>query len=164
MDELKKITDDFREEFENEPLPENHKQRFMLKLEKERRGYNNSVRKRQILFYLAAASVALFLILTPIVNINRFFSKDKLDISDYTGILEDRSESVMKIAESLSPNDKAMVLSTLDQLTFEAVSFESQLPDGIVNGERREMIKNYYSPRIEGVDKLEEYARLLKNK
>lgn len=163
MDELKDFTGKFRDEFENEPLPENHKERFILKLKKEQKRTINSYRKRQIMFYSAAASVAIFLLLTPIININRFFTKDKMDVSDYTGILEDRSESVMKIAESLNSQDKAMVLSTLDQLTFEAVSFESQLPAGIVNGERRELIKNYYAPKIEGVDKLEEYARQLKS-
>ncbi|MFA5850844.1 MAG: hypothetical protein WC833_13320 [Bacteroidales bacterium] len=164
MDELKKFTERFRDDFENDPIPQNHKERFISKLNKEQRRNIFSYRRREIMFYLAAASVALFLILTPVININRFFNKGKLDISDYTGILEERSESVIKIAESLNPKDKAMVLSTLDQLTFEAVSFESQLPEGIVNGQRRELIKNYYSPRIEGVDKLEDYARLLKNK
>ncbi len=162
MDELKKITGKYREEFENEPLPENHKQRFMLKLKREKRRLNKSYWNKQVMFYLVAASVALFLILTPVVNINRFFNKGKTDIGDYTGILEDRSESVIKIAESLNPRDKAVILSTLDQLTFEAVSFESQLPESIEKGERNELIKNYYSPRIEGVDKLEKYARLLK--
>jgi len=162
MDELKNFTDKFRDEFENDPLPENHKDRFISKLKREERRKFNSSRKREIMFYLTAASVALFLLLTPLLNVNRFITKGKMDISDYTGILEDRSESVMKIAESLSPNDKAMVLSTLDQLTFEAVSFESQLPSGIVNGERRELIKNYYTPKIEGVDKLEKYALQLK--
>ncbi|OFY45032.1 MAG: hypothetical protein A2X18_13925 [Bacteroidetes bacterium GWF2_40_14] len=163
MDELKNFTDKFREEFENDPLPQNHKERFMLKLKRDSRRNVNSNRNRQIMFYFAAASVALFLIFTPVININKFFNKGKMDVSDYTGILEDRSKSVVKLAESLNPNDKAMVLSTLDQLTFEAVSFESQLPEGIVNGERTELIKNYYAPKIEGVDKLEEYARLLKN-
>lgn len=162
MDELKNFTNKFREEFENDPLPQNHKERFRLKLKRDKRRNINSYRNRQIIFYLAAASVALFLLLTPVININRLLNKGKSDVSDYTGILEDRSENVIKIAKALNPQDKAMVLSTLRQLTFEAVPFESQLPEGIVNGERKELIKNYYTPRIAGVDKLEEYARLLK--
>ena len=163
MDELKNFTDNFRDEFEKEALPENHKVRFMLKLNREQRRGMSSNRYRQVMFYFAAASIVLFLVLTPVLYLNKVYNDRTLDISDYIGMLEERSETVTKIAESLNSQDKAVVLSTLDQLTFEAVPFESQLPQEIVNGERKELIKSYYTPRIKGVDELEKYAKQLKD-
>ncbi|MEN6619845.1 MAG: hypothetical protein ABFC28_10220 [Rikenellaceae bacterium] len=163
MDELKNFTENFRDDFEKESLPENHKERFILKLKREQKRDVVSHKTIQFMFYFAAASIALILILTPTLYLSKVYKNRALDSSDYVGVLEKRSQTITTMAESLTPQEKAIVLSTLDQLTFEAVSFESQLPECIKDGEREILIKSYYTPRIEGVDKLEKYTCQLIN-
>ncbi|MFA6334862.1 MAG: hypothetical protein WCX48_04800 [Bacteroidales bacterium] len=162
MEELKNFIDNNRGDFENENLPEFHKKRFLLKLQKEHRVERRKYATGRIRFYLAAASVTLLLILTPLLYLNRAYTNRALDASDYIVLLEERSESITKMAEKLNPQEKNMVLCTLEQLTFEAVLFDSQLSDDVSNGERNELVKRYYSPKIEGVDKLKKYVTQLK--
>jgi len=161
MDELKNFIDNNRDDFENEMLPENHKERFLSKLNKERNFEFRTRRFMRVSFYFTAASVLLFLVLTPILYINKIYKSRDLNVSDYIGILDERKVEITKMADNLNPQEKDMVLNTLDQLTFEAVPFDSQLSDDVKNGERGDLIKQYYSPKIEGINKLEKYVTQL---
>jgi archaellum component FlaC len=114
-------------------------------------------------FYLAAASVTLFLILTPLLYLNKIHKSRTLDVTDYIGIIKDNSATVTKMAETLNPLEKEMVLNTLEELTFEAIPFDSQLSEDVKNGERGELLKMYYSPKIEGIEKLKKYVAQLNN-
>ncbi len=161
MDDLKKFIDENKEDFDRENLPDFHKDRFFLKLQKEREAARRRYIIKRVRYYFAAASIAAFLILTPLLYWNRVYTSHVLDAADYIGMLEEKSESVSKMAKNLNPQDKNMVLSTLEQLTFEAVPFETQLSADIRNGERKDLVKRYYSPKIEGVDKLRKYVKQL---
>jgi len=161
MDELKQFIEDNREGFENENLPEYHEDRFFSKLQNEHRREIRTYNYRRFSYYFAAASVVLLLFLTPMLYFNMVYNKRSLDVADYIGILKERSVEITAMAGKLNSSDKDMVLNTLDQLTFEAVPFDSQLSDDIRNGERHDMIKSYYAPKIEGVDKLKQYVTQL---
>ncbi len=163
MDELKNFIDINREEFEKDILPANHKERFISKLHKSMKAEARSYRIKKVNFYLAAASVTLFLILTPLLYLNKIHKNRTLDVTDYIGIIKDNSATVTKMAETLNPLEKEMVLNTLEELTFEAIPFDSQLSDDVKNGERGELLKMYYSPKIEGIEKLKKYVAQLNN-
>ncbi len=151
MKTLEEMIKDNIDSFENAQIPQGHKERFLKKLNSRRR-----VARREFIYRIAAA----FLIFAG-VSVPWIIGGDS---DSYLAKIERESSLVYTMAEKLDPVNKHMVINTLDQLVTEAVPFADQLPDNLDSKTRREMKKRYYSPKIEGIDKLKGYvSELLDN-
>ncbi|MHC1778738.1 MAG: hypothetical protein AB9922_00695 [Bacteroidales bacterium] len=167
MKGLNELIEKGSDEFEGEELPSGHKERFLSKLEQSK-ALNNRIAtsnnyKRTIL-YLAAASILAFLVISPIY----FRSGESLEcpdgLADYKTLLKERSADISLMADKLDPNEKGMVMNTLNELINETVPFESQLPSEMDENEKSQLKQQYYCPKIQGVERLGKYiAQLLHN-
>ena len=159
MENLKDFIECNRIEFEKEDLILGHKNRFIGKM-----GRTTSVDKSVVSMKrsLWAVAAAIFIILVAIP----MFVTDKsgLKSSDvpYSQLIKEKSNEITKQALLFSPSDRNIVLSTLAQLEFESVPFEEQLPDSISPNEKEAMLKSYYIPQFEGINRLEKYMASLK--
>ena len=151
MDNLKRIIEENRAALESEDLIHGHKERFLERYANiNRRGEKN----REIKFYLLAAAVITFIIISPL----KVLKQDRESIRYYQSLLEVRGAVVYEMAGKLDSYNRDMVLNTLDELTREAIPFDSQLPDELTNRKRRELTGLYYKPKIEGIERLKGYV------
>jgi hypothetical protein len=157
MDNLKNFIEENRGGFENEQLLSGHKERFMKRL-----SATKSDPKIVFMPYwakLAVASAIVILLAIPVFVNNRI---TKLESGEYYAqMLSEQSDRIEKMATGLDPGEKLNVESTLRQLEEETVPFADQLPESITSRERREIIKGYYTNKLEGADRLEKYVASL---
>lgn len=157
MDSFKNFIEENRADFEVDTLPSGHKERFLNKT-----SFSQS-RKRiytmRYLTILSAASVILLIITIPFFVNNRISSMNSGEY--YSQILDKQSSRIEKMASNLRQDERLSVESTLNQLNEESVSLADQLPPSISSRERREIIKGYYSDKIDGADRLERYVQSL---
>lgn len=157
MDSFKNFIEESRADFETDMLPSGHKERFLNKT-----SFSQS-RKRiytmRYLTILSAASVILLIITIPFFVNNRISSMNSGEY--YSQILDKQSSRIEKMASNLRQDERLSVESTLNQLNEESVSLEDQLPPSISSRKRREIIKGYYSDKIDGADRLERYVQSL---
>lgn len=150
MEKLENMIKDNREAFENVKLPEGHKDRFLRKVAGKKRAA-----RREMVLKIAAA----FLIFAA-VSIPWIYN----DSNGYLAKIERESNEVYNLAQQLDPLHKDMVINTLEQLTTEAVPFIDQLPENLDNKTVKMMKREYYGPKIEGIEKLHGYVtELLQN-
>ncbi len=166
MKDLNEIIENGREEFEADKLPSGHKERFLNKLKQSKTENKTLVQKnfKRAAFYLAAASVLAFLVISPVF----FNSNESLEcpagVADYKTLLKERSDNIYLMLNKLEPNDKEMVINTLAELTNETVPFENQLPDDMEESQKSQLKQQYYCPKIQGIESLSRYvAQLIKN-
>lgn len=160
MDNFKNFIEDNRISFDSGEIPAGHKERFMNKLRLQK-----SEPKVIFMPYWAKLAIAsaIVLILTIPVFVNNRISK--LESGEYyTQILSEQSARIEKMAVNLEPGEKLNVESTLRQLEDEVVPISEQLPASVSGKERREIIKGYYSNKLEGADRLEKYVASLTSK
>ncbi|MFA7180163.1 MAG: hypothetical protein WC077_03290, partial [Bacteroidales bacterium] len=62
-------------------------------------------------------------------------------------------------SEGLDPINKAVVNSTLDQLVNEAIPFSNQIPENIPDKQMEEVLRSYYCPKIDGLERLSQYIK-----
>jgi hypothetical protein len=159
MENLKDFIDENRKGFEEENLIPGHKNRFFVKL--NRTGYvaNRPAVQMNWPAWAAAAAIVIFLLAVPL------FVTDDSKLSSpevsYSQLIKNKSEEITKQALLLNPSDQNTVLTTLGQLEFESVPFEDQLPDSISPKEKDELMKSYYGPKLEGIERLEKYVAAL---
>lgn len=111
---------------------------------------------------LAVASSIIIMIGLPVVFSNRW---SKLDSGEYyIEMLEEKSLKIEKLSLFLSDYEKLNIESTLRQLIEESVPLSDQLPNSITKRVRREILKDYYTEKIEGAERLEKYVTGLLDK
>lgn len=173
MENIKNKIRENRSLFELDPLPKGHKERFLQKIEnqeskskrlvyKQKKELNGKKEHGKIIVYsLAAAVVLAFIIIPPMFN--SFRSKSSLGIieTNYVAILNEKSAVISSMIETLDPINQEMVMSTLDQLVFEAIPFADQLPPSINREEKNRLEESYYYPKIEGMNRLKGYVAQL---
>ncbi|WRQ33395.1 hypothetical protein U5907_01815 [Bacteroidales bacterium MB20-C3-3] len=154
MDSLKKYIEHNRAEFERDLLPEGSKERFMNKIS---RGNNKTLlRKMPYWTKLAVASSIIIMIALPAVISER---SSKLDSGEYyIEILAKQTMEIEKLSSNLGDYEKLNIESTLRQLNEESVPLADQLPNSISKRERREILKEYYTEKIDGAERLEKYV------
>lgn len=157
MDNLKNFIEENRGGFENEQLLSGHKERFMKRL-----SATKSDPKIVFMPYwakLAIASAIVIMLAIPVFVNNRI---TKLESGEYYAqMLSEQSDRIEEMASGLEPGEKLNVESTLRQLEEEIVPITDQLPESISSRERREIIKGYYTNKLEGADRLEKYVASL---
>ncbi len=157
MKDLKEIIEMGRDEFESSDMPSGHKERFLLKLN------HSKANKRKVIYYLVAAAILAFLVLTPLY----FTSGEAIEcpdgLADYKTLLNEKSAKIYLLADKLEPNEKDMVMNTLTELVNETVPFENQLPPEMGESERSQLKQQYYCPKIQGVERLGKYVSQLIN-
>ena len=154
MDEFEKFIKDHREKFDlSEPF-DGHQKRFNSKALLIR-----SVRAKRLRRYslVAAAVVFAIIVVTPFLHKNMIINRS-FDAYYYNIIIGEKERVVKKLAERLEHSERLSVLNTLEQLTGDAVPFESQIPEYLNDREKKKLMKKYYEPKIEGVEKLIEYV------
>lgn len=157
MDSFKNFIEENRADFEVDTLPSGHKERFLNKT-----SFSQSRKRTYTMPYwtiLAAASVILLIITIPFFVNNRISSMNSGEY--YSQILDKQSSRIEKMASNLRQDERLSVESTLNQLNEESVSLADQIPPSISSRERREIIKGYYSDKIDGADRLERYVQSL---
>ena len=152
METINDMIKNNREMFENDQLPEGHKDRFLKKVARKR-----LASKREFVYKVAAAFLIFAAVTLPWVL-------NDTQSGSYLATLERESSALYIMAEKLDPLNREMVISTLDQLTSEAVPFADQLPDNLDRKTTISKNKEYYGPKIDGVGKLRGYvSELLEN-
>lgn len=160
MDNFKNFIEENRSSFEMEELPAGHRERFMDKLRLQK-----SEPKVIYMPYwakLAIASAIVLILAIPVFVNNRI---SKLESGEYyTQMLSEQSDRIEKMAVNLEPGEKLNIESTLRQLEDETVPISEQLPASVTGKERREIIKGYYTNKLEGAERLEKYVASLTSK
>jgi hypothetical protein len=154
MDEFEKFIKDHRGEFDRREPLDGHEERFYSKAVLIR-----SARAKRLRRYSLAAVAAVFAIIvaTPFLHKNMIINRS-FDAYDYNTIIGEKERVIKNLAEKLENSDRLSVLNTLEQLTGDAVPFESQIPEYLNAREKKKLMKKYYEPKIEGVEKLIEYV------
>jgi len=158
MDNLKSFIDQNREEFESEQIQSGHKERFF---EKVKASNNKKVVVIHMPYWakLSVASAILLLMAIPLFIKNRLSEMESGEY--YIEILNEQSLKIQKMSGSLSPDEKLTVESTIRQLNDESTLMADQLPSSMSSREKREIIKGYYTDKIEGGDRLVRYVESL---
>jgi hypothetical protein len=153
MDKIKEFITSNKVLFENDPLPQGHRERFLKKAEKQK--IINT--KMNVVRFVSLAAI-LMLLASPLI----FLHKQEVICNgsqvDYNTIILEQAYEIKKLSEQLNQIDKDMVIGTLDQLVTEAVPFEEQIPDYIADKDRIVLQESYYYPRIDGIRRLREYV------
>lgn len=159
MDSLRNFIDENRESFNTSELRSGHKERFLKRLKDQK---TESHTKFIIMLQwarMAVASVVVILMAIPIF-VNQRFSQ--MESGEYfTQLLENQSDRIEKLANTLDPETQYNVKSTLRQLTEDPIPLVQQLPNSISRKVRREIVKGYYNNKLEGAERLETYVKSL---
>ena len=170
LDDISEILDDM------EPA-EGHFDRFMEKANPPKRieFQRNNPRKRifwkAVLFPVAASVMMIFgaNLLIRIMSINsESFSKtvsvmeDPQDIYNaYMDVVRDSYEYLSSLTAYAPNNGANEHFNTLESITSEYIPLLEVLPDEISEHEKAEILKEYYSRRVESVVELRKYVASL---
>lgn len=159
MDSLRNFINENRDSFNNSELRSGHKERFLKRL----KGQKTESHTQFIIIpqwaRMAVASAVVILMAIPIF-VNQRFSQ--MESGEYFAqILENQSDRIEKLANTLDPETQYNVKSTLRQLTEDPIPLVQQLPNSISRKERREIVKGYYNNKLEGAERLESYVKSL---
>lgn len=77
-----------------------------------------------------------------------------IDIDKYKRLFEDNYIKVYNKAEQLNPEDKIFIIETLDLINNQAISIEEQLPEFMNACEITQHTKEYYTNKIESLERI----------
>lgn len=157
MEHIKNIIDNNRDYFESGSLPVGHKERFLKKQRQSRLKANAKI----ISYSFAAAVILALIIIPPIFRNNSTTSYGDSISNSYIAKINEESDLILSMIKFLDTSNKEIVLNTLDQLVFEAIPFEEQLPYSLSREERELLEQTYYYPKIEGLERLKGYVAQL---
>jgi len=114
--------------------------------------------KKRVKYLYAAAIIVL--ILTPLsTNFHGIFQNKNIDSTYYESLISEKNLILLEMSEGLDPINKAVVNSTLDQLVNEAIPFSNQIPENIPDKQMEEVLRSYYCPKIDGLERLSQYIK-----
>jgi len=157
MDKLRNFIEDNRAEFEKGHLISGHKKRFLKKIVKTEKGRDVYFIPQWAKLAIASA-VVLFLVIPVFIN-NRMSQMETGEY--YSQILNEQSSYIENLASELEPEQQYGVESALRQLRDDEIPLSQQLPSSMSRKERREIIKGYYSTKLDGAERLKEYIQTL---
>lgn len=159
MDSLRNFIDENRESFNTSVLRSGHKERFLKRLKDQKTESHTKFIIMPQWARMAVASVVVILMAIPIFVNQRFAQMESGEY--FTQLLENQSDRIEKLANTLDPETQYNVKSTLRQLTEDPIPLVQQLPNSISRKERREIVKGYYNNKLEGAERLETYVKSL---
>jgi len=151
MDNLKKFIDENRGGFESELLPGGHKIRFGRRL--------SSLRNRRYMMYISGAAASIIvLVMIPLAAITggRADTTTAL-VKKYEKMIDLKVAELHQRASTLDPHNKDVIMSIIDQLTYEAIPFSEQIPAGLNSEEKGTIFDHYYSAKLDGFDTIDAY-------
>ena len=80
--------------------------------------------------------VLAIIIISPLFKSNSSKDTQEIIVNNYVTIINAKSAVILSMIETLDPVNKEMIISTLDQLVFEAIPFGEQLPQNIDSQQR----------------------------
>ena len=146
MDRLEQYIKDNRSEFEVELPSTASKSRFMSKAAQQQS------RTRKFRFIYSAVSVAAVMA-TAFIGISNL---DSFEIGRLYQKMTVCENEIFSLVESTCPEDMKEVSNTIRIITDEAIPLESLLPDELEARERRRILDEYYSCKIDALERVKE--------
>lgn len=155
MNNLRKYIIENEQHFDIDP-PQGHKERFISK-------YQKSKERKNIFIKISVSAAIITLIIWPFINISNP-NGCSIDIDKYKRLFEDNYIKVYNKAEQLNPEDKIFIIETLDLINNQAISIEEQLPEFMNACEITQHTKEYYTNKIESLERISNTINQLINK
>ena len=156
MDSLKKYITENKDRFEGE-LPEGHRERFLEKLDRCRQmqsaGRPVKWTPLKQVGRIAASLAAVFVLAFFIGN---FFQKESLSstAASYRSKLEEMKNQILRLSQKAAPEMQEYTINTLENILFEPVPLQEQLPEELSSREKEKILEEYYNQKMQGVKKL----------
>lgn len=154
MDTLKDIIKENKEMFTEQSLPEGDLDRFLAKLDKS--GVAEPARRPRMKLYRAlslpvAAALILFMGVGIFAKVTSEENQLKRVYVEYCNEVATLSSEIqmMTVGDDMRMADRAV-----ENITFEAIPLEEQLPTELPKREKVQIMKDYYSQKLEGVRRL----------
>ena len=146
MDRLEQYIKDNRSEFEVELPLTASKSRFMSRTAQQQN------RTRKLRFIYSAVSVAAVMA-TAFIGISNL---DSFEIGRLYQKMTVCENEIFALVESTCPEDMEDVSNTIRIITDEVIPLESLLPDELEARERRRILDEYYSCKIDALERVKE--------
>lgn len=146
MDRLEQYIKDNRNSFDTEILPSGSRERFMARLETEKKARRLRPVWLSVPISAAAAVAAVALGLS-------YFKVDR-EIERSISAMNSQEAQVIALVEEICPEEMDAVMNSIRSITAEAIPFTDQLPDELPERERVMIIKEYYSRKTEALQNL----------
>ena len=146
MDRLEQYIKDNRNSFDTEILPSGSRERFMARLETEKKARRLRPVWLSVPISAAAAVAAVALSLS-------YFRVDR-EIERSISAMNSQEAQVIALVEEICPEEMDAVMNSIRSITAEAIPFTDQLPDELPERERVMIIKEYYSRKTEALQNL----------
>lgn len=156
MDSLKKYITENKDRFEGE-LPEGHRERFLEKLDRCRQAQSAGTPTKwtplKQVGRIAASIAAVFVLAFFIGN---FFQKESLSstAASYRSKLEEMKNQILRLSQRAAPEMQEYTINTLENILFESVPLQEQLPEELSSREKEKILEEYYNQKMQGVKKL----------
>lgn len=147
MDRLEQYITDNRNEF-NAELPSGaSKDRFMSKVVQEQS------RTRKLRFLYSAVGAAAAMAMAFVTNANL----SSMEIGRIYHKMTVCENEIFAWVESTCPEDMEEISNTIRIITDEAIPLESLLPEDLASKERRRILDEYYSSKIDALERVKEH-------
>jgi hypothetical protein len=146
MDRLEQYIKDNRNSFDTEILPSGSRERFIARLETEKKARRLRPVWLSVPISAAAAVAAVALGLS-------YFKVDR-EIERSISAMNSQEAQVIALVEEICPEEMDAVMNSIRSITAEAIPFTDQLPDELPERERVMIIKEYYSRKTEALQNL----------
>ena len=147
MDDLKRYILENRAGFDDEPVPEGSRGRFMAKAVRTER--------RRVWIWAGPAAAAVVAVVFAVSGIYR--GKDAGSLEKLMQEMARSEIEIMALVETNFPQDAEAVGNTLRSITAEAIPLASLLPDEMPDEERMNVLKDYYGRKAEALDRVRQY-------
>ena len=131
--------------FDTAGLPEGSIERFICKVERERR---KGKRQRAIVLTLGSIAASIAIVLSLVQG------SLSLEIKNHHKRLSMKEAEILSAISAITPEDLDEVVNTIRGITFEAVPLEDQLPDVLGNRAKREILDEYYSQKQTALEEI----------
>lgn len=149
MDPLKKYITENKDRFEGE-LPEGHRERFLEKLDRCRQAQPAGTPAKwsplKQIGRIAASIAAVFVL--------AFFIGNFFQVASYRSKLEEMKNQILRLSQRAAPEMQEYTINTLENILFEPVPLQKQLPEELSSREKEKILKEYYNQKMQGVKKL----------
>lgn len=172
MKDLEQYIKENKELFNDGELPMGHHTRFHLKLQEQK---PTKKQKTVTLTYKTATAIilsvaALFIITFILGDLSKKESAKTISVTImspdiYSQKMKHAENEVIELSKQLNERTEEQVLTTLENITFEAIPLAEQLPKELSDTERAKILQDYYKQKTEGIKKIKRFlAQELSNK
>lgn len=145
MTELERYIIGNRGEFNSVPVPDRSRERFMARLETEKR-------KRRIRF-ISMVSAGIAACMATVMFLA--FEPDMTEVLEHHhSRLAAKELDIITMTETEHPYDIDEVMNSIRSITFEAIPLEDQLPEELSAKEKIDILNEYYDRKYAALESL----------